>query len=558
MFRVLVREIGRLFITLVALVGAGVVLAVSSGDSRTFGSLWSRLPGLVAAASHGEAAAVSALVRLGAYAVVAFLALSLVGRVVGDALFARRRGYSLPAHLAQLLRLRAVRLGAAVWGVILAVAQGGIAGASVGAPSRSLGASGGARVTMTTVTPTPMEEQAPMPRTASVPRDTGPNGTVVHRSRGGRVVVTRILRVMALRYTVQPGDTLGDIAYRLNPGDLMLSTRIFRLSRGLPQHGLPPITDPNLIFPGQTLRVPLPLPEVSVADGHIQVQAQPGDTEGAIAARLLGDWRRYPELTPLRTAVPHPDQIPNGLVLQLPASATVVDIQVTRRYVARLRPAARGARHGHGGRRASSARRLRVAPRPGSGASPAPAHVWTRVRASHPIPGTAGPRVHPGGHGHATRRVRPRRGVVPVRHTAPRAERAMPPPRDRRLAVPTPAHAPAHAPLPIVRMPGAPRYLPLALLAALALLVAAAGRQARRRSRVTRSGMAPAAGAAPTPRTPRPATRAPYRPAGGGPISSSMRRTIAAANAGVGGPLLAALKRLPPLAWRRATSSRLS
>ena len=132
MFRVLVRELMRLLAALVALVGAGVVLAESSGDGGTFGTLWSRLPRLMVGAARGDATAVAALIRLGAYAVVAALALSFVARFVGDARFVRRRGYSLPGHLAQLLRLRVVRLGAAVWGVALTVAQGGAATVSRG------------------------------------------------------------------------------------------------------------------------------------------------------------------------------------------------------------------------------------------------------------------------------------------------------------------------------------------------------------------------------------------------------------------------------------------
>jgi len=596
-FRVLVREIGRAFIALVALVGAGVALAVSSGDSRTFGRLWARLPGLVAAAARGDAAGVSALVRLGAYAVVALLALSLVGRLVGDALFARRRGYSLPAHLAQALRLRAVRLAAAGWGVILAVAQGG--SASAAAAGRSPAPSGGARVALTTALPTRTVEQGRTTHGAAVVRDTADRDRAERPGRpaDGRVVVTRTRRVKALRYTVQPGDTLGDIAYRLNPADPTLSTRIFRLTRGLPQRGLPPVTDPNLIFPGQTLLAPLPLPHVAVVDGHIRVQAQPGDTEGAIAARLLGDWRRYPELTPVHAATPDPDLIPVGVVFQLPASAAVVEVRITRRYVARLRPAPPRAWHGHSGRRSPPAGRANVGG-DGTGAG-ARHHAHSgrrRARAGHPTVGASGPgirpkrhvhprghvhpaghahptghayprghvhptgHVHPKGHVHPTGSIRPKNRIVPVHHTAPWSGRAAP--RDRRPVVATPAHAPTSPPLSMVRMPGAPRYLPLALVAALALLVAAAGRQARRRSSATSSGAAtptspPAPhGATPTsPPPPRattptspPPRRSRHHGADGASISSSMQRMVAAVNAGVGGPLLAALKRTPP-AW---------
>lgn len=50
-------------------------------------------------------------------------------------------------------------------------------------------------------------------------------------------------------HTVRPGDTLSAIA-QANYGDASLFQRIFRANRHL-------LDDPNLIFPGQVLRVPI-------------------------------------------------------------------------------------------------------------------------------------------------------------------------------------------------------------------------------------------------------------------------------------------------------------
>lgn len=67
-------------------------------------------------------------------------------------------------------------------------------------------------------------------------------------------------------YTVQEGDTLGDIAFRFG-------TTVPVLLR------LNGLTDSELIYPGQELRVPATLPE-----GDNVYVVQPGDTLFAIAA----------------------------------------------------------------------------------------------------------------------------------------------------------------------------------------------------------------------------------------------------------------------------------
>jgi len=83
-------------------------------------------------------------------------------------------------------------------------------------------------------------------------------------------------------YTVQPGDTLSKIASRLygNAGKYPV---IFEANREV-------IKDPNLIYPGQILRIIKP-PVVQAASDNYTVK--PGDTLSKIAKEFYGDARKY-------------------------------------------------------------------------------------------------------------------------------------------------------------------------------------------------------------------------------------------------------------------------
>ena len=111
-------------------------------------------------------------------------------------------------------------------------------------------------------------------------------------------------------HTVQPGDTLFDIAQSVL-GDGNRWPEIFALNRDQ-------IGNPNLIFPGQVLRLPDAAPGGPPPQVYTVV---PGDTLSDIARRKLGDANRWPEIFALnRTIINNPNLIFPGQVLLLPAS----------------------------------------------------------------------------------------------------------------------------------------------------------------------------------------------------------------------------------------------
>lgn len=105
-----------------------------------------------------------------------------------------------------------------------------------------------------------------------------------------------------MEYVVQPGDTLSAIARRFGVGlAALLSVN-------------PEVADPDLIFPGQVIRIPL-FPPGRPPAGRFLYVVQPGDTLAAIAQRLGVD------LTTLLHANPQiadPDVIFPGQVLFVP------------------------------------------------------------------------------------------------------------------------------------------------------------------------------------------------------------------------------------------------
>ena len=108
-------------------------------------------------------------------------------------------------------------------------------------------------------------------------------------------------------YTVRPGDTLWTIARRFG-------TTVQNLVRANN------IADPNLIYPGQVLTIP----------GHDDMQAvytvRPGDTLWAIARRFD---TTVQELAALN-GIADPDLIYPGQVLRLPDSSSVLVYRVVR------------------------------------------------------------------------------------------------------------------------------------------------------------------------------------------------------------------------------------
>src|SRR5262249_10687314 len=131
-----------------------------------------------------------------------------------------------------------------------------------------------------------------------------------------------------MTYTVQRGDTLWNIAERYY-GSGEEFDRLIEANDGKVMPGGRVFDRAGLIFPGWVLDVPEPASAIVEEDGHAYYVVHRGDTLSGIAAELLGDETRYPELFDLNVGVARLDDrgpvfadanlIGPGLRLQLPA-----------------------------------------------------------------------------------------------------------------------------------------------------------------------------------------------------------------------------------------------
>ena len=124
---------------------------------------------------------------------------------------------------------------------------------------------------------------------------------------------------------VEPGDILSEVA-ETHLGDADRWPEIYASSQGIVQPDGRQLTDPDVIDPGWTLKVPTePVAHLSTTTlNHI---AQPGDTLSGLAHSYLGDSDRWPELfaATLGLAQPDgqqltdPDLIGEGWTIRIPA-----------------------------------------------------------------------------------------------------------------------------------------------------------------------------------------------------------------------------------------------
>lgn len=108
----------------------------------------------------------------------------------------------------------------------------------------------------------------------------------------------------AVFHTVQPGDTLSKISLATY-GNMRLYDSIFEANK-------PMLTSPDLIYPGQVLRIPVEVPQM------VHTVA-PGDTLGSISKHYYGDAKRYAEIFEAnRGTLSDPNAIDVGQQLMIP------------------------------------------------------------------------------------------------------------------------------------------------------------------------------------------------------------------------------------------------
>lgn len=321
MIRVLIREVLLTLVVLATLAAAAGVLLLTSGPPAW--PHWSLL-------LQGDRAVIGAVLRLAGYAVLGLCALVVLARLGAGWIVLRQLQIPVLTHVAELIHIHQVFAVAGALRLVLALFGGRDTAVASGTPIR-------ASRTLHTLVHTPL---LPFAKARQMGQDLSRQGRSVgpgapmtrhRRMRPSRRAVGRVPAMHpSLLYTVQRGDTLSLIAERLY-GDPAQYTRIFRASRGIRQDDGGMLDNPNLIRPGWRLRVPLPALHLSVSGDHALYVVQPGDSESLIAARFLGDWRRYVEIDHLSRGVRQPDggmlENPNliqpGWILRLPLDGRI-------------------------------------------------------------------------------------------------------------------------------------------------------------------------------------------------------------------------------------------
>jgi nucleoid-associated protein YgaU len=129
-----------------------------------------------------------------------------------------------------------------------------------------------------------------------------------------------------VEHVVVRGDTLSGLAATYL-GDAELWPEIFHASTGITQPGGRHLTNPDLIIPGWTLRIPTtPSTPATSAPGFVEHVVTSGDTLTGLAKTYLGDSARWPEIFAASTGLrqpggrrlKNPDLIVDGWTLHIP------------------------------------------------------------------------------------------------------------------------------------------------------------------------------------------------------------------------------------------------
>ena len=141
-----------------------------------------------------------------------------------------------------------------------------------------------------------------------------------------------------MHYIVQPGDNLWLISRRFYATGTEYS-RLVEANVGRQMADGRVFTREGVLQPGWVLRVPLPSTAVEEVSGKTFYTVEPGDSLSGIAARLLGDETRWPEIFQVNADKPSaagqrvltdPNVIWPGLRLELPVAAAPANPQPDR------------------------------------------------------------------------------------------------------------------------------------------------------------------------------------------------------------------------------------
>lgn len=114
--------------------------------------------------------------------------------------------------------------------------------------------------------------------------------------------------VRLVPHRVRPGDTLWRLA-RAYLGDAVLWPAVWRANPGIP--------NPDVIEPGQTVRVPVPMGELPAGAGLAVHTVRPGETLGTIASDYLGSSAMWKVVWRVNPGLADPNRIRPGQLLNV-------------------------------------------------------------------------------------------------------------------------------------------------------------------------------------------------------------------------------------------------
>ncbi len=161
----------------------------------------------------------------------------------------------------------------------------------------------------------------------TTPVATAPETPVSRTPPSGSTTMPKAPVAGFMEHVVVRGDTLSQVATTYL-GDADRWPEIFQASSGITQPGGRRLTNPDLIIPGWTLRIPTTPTTLATTNsgGFVEHVVTSGDTLTGLAKTYLGDAARWPEIFAASTGLRqpdgrhlvNPDLIVNGWTLRIP------------------------------------------------------------------------------------------------------------------------------------------------------------------------------------------------------------------------------------------------